>query len=86
MWFIEQKVFISQFKTDVRDERARPKPARPDPTWPGHGALLMVYFSNILKDTSLKLLHNIVIGLNIVEATFRRDFCVSPEVIVLFAK
>ena len=86
MWFIEQKIIIFQCKTDVRDERALPEPARANPTRPSHDALLTAYFSNILKDTSLKLLHKTDTGLNIVVSTFHRDFLIISEVIVLFAK
>ena len=29
MWFMEQKVILFQCRTDIRDEPARPEPARP---------------------------------------------------------
>ena len=34
MWFMEQKIILFRFRIDIRDEPARPEPARP-----GHDAL-----------------------------------------------
>ena len=77
MWFMEQKVFIFRCKTDIRDEPAQPGPAK---------TLLTACFSNLLKDMSLKLSHNIDTGLKIAVTNFHRDFLLSFEVIAFFAK
>ena len=58
-WLIEQKVIIFLYGTDIRNE-----PARPVMT------LLTAYFSNVVKDTNLKLLHNLDTGLEIVVSHF----------------
>ena len=72
MWCIEQKVIIFRCRTDIRDEPARP--------W----RYLTAHFSNLLKDTSLKLLHNKATGLKIVVSNFYRDFFIISEVLSFF--
>ena len=84
MRFMEQKVILFRYRTDVRDEPARPQSARPCPNQPWRS--LTAYFSNVLKDTNLKLSHNIATGLELFVFNFHRDFIVSSEVIVFFAK
>ena len=51
MWFIEQKVILFRCRTDIRYDPVRLEPVRPGPAM----TLLTAYFSNMLKDTSLKL-------------------------------
>ena len=87
-----QKKYIFRYRTDIRDEVARPEPARPipnrpgltrtDPAWPWRS--LTAYFTNMLKDTSLKLLHIIVTGLKIFVSYFHRDFFISFKVVAFF--
>ena len=55
---MEQKKFVFMYRTDFRDE-----PARPDPTM----TLFDSLFLNSVRDMNLKLLHNIVIGLGIIK-------------------
>ena len=55
---------------------------RPGPTRPRRS--LTAYFSNMLKDTNLKRLHNLDTGLKIVVAKFYRDSFFSSEVIAFF--
>ena len=58
---------------------------RPGPTRPDHDSLT-AYFSEVLKGTNLKLLHNIDTGLEIVVSNFHSDIFISSEVIAMFAK
>ena len=79
MWFIEQKVILFRCGTDVRDEPARPSPARPRRS-------LTAYFSNLLRDTHLKLSHNKVTVFKIVVSNFHRDDFNKSEVIAFFCE
>ena len=78
------KNYFFRCRTDIRDEPAWAEPARPSPTWPRRS--LTAYFRNLLKDTNLKLLHNLDTGLKFVVSNFHGDFCIDSEVIAFFAE
>ena len=67
------------YRTQIRDEPAPPGPAWPDLTRPTRS--LTGYFSNTLKDMSLKRSYNIAIGLEIVLSNFDRDLLFNFEII-----
>ena len=74
MWFTEQKIIFLRCRTDIRNETARP--------WRS----LTTYFSDMLKETNLKLSHNIVTGLNFVVLSSHKEFFKNSEVIAFFCE
>ena len=80
IWFMQQKVNIFWCRTDIRDEPALPKPARPGPAV----TLFDGFFSNMLEEPNFKLLHNIDIDLKSVLSSFQRHFYINSEVIPFF--
>ena len=83
-YYIQKKKFVFIFRTHIRDEPALPDPARPGPTRPLRS--LTAYLSNVLKDTSWKLSHYIVSGLQSVVTNIPRDFFNISEGIAFFTK
>ena len=58
----------------------------PGSTRPDHDAFFTANYSNVLKYTNLKFLHDIAYDLKIVVSNFNIDIFVSSEVIVLFLR
>ena len=74
IWFIEQKVIIFRCRINIRDEPAR--------SWRS----LTAYFSNMLRNTILKLLQNIATSLKIVVSNSHKDFFISSKCIAFFCE
>jgi len=76
MWFIEQNVILFRCRIYIRDEPARPEPARP---WRS----LPLYISESTEAMEFKFQHNVCILMKIVVSSFQPFPSISVKMVVI---